>query len=124
MAEEAAGIPAWRFDFVNLEKEPLGHLVLVFTTDAIDEPTCGYAHWKKAVVLEDGLNFDFGTEFRPAYTIFGPWLTMDLTSASCNIDHTLIGDIGPDEASGTFNLAHPLGGSNLGRFTAQPTTVD
>lgn len=117
-------IPAWRFEFVSSEQESLGYLVLVFTTDLIEEPTCGYGYWKKVAVLEDRLNFDFGTDFRPAYTIFGPWLTMDLTSASCNIDHTLIGDISSEEASGTFNLAHPLGGSNLGRFTARPITAD
>ena len=111
---------AWRFEFVDIDEKPLGYLVLVFSEDGIDEPTCGKDHWSKMPVLENGLDFDFGVEFRPAYTIHGPWLTIDLTSSVCYLDHILIGNIAPDGVSGFFNLSHKLGGENIGSFTARP----
>ena len=73
----AAAAAAWRFDFVDTEDKSLGYLVMAFTDQQVDEPSCGYDYWKKMVVLDDKLDFDFGAEFQPAYTIFGPWLTID-----------------------------------------------
>ena len=114
---------AWRFDFVDTENKSLGYLVMAFSDQPVDEPTCGYDYWKKMVVLDDKLDFDFGAEFQPAYTIFGPWLTIDLTASVCSIDHNMIGDISADGASGHFTLSHKIGGNNLGRFTAHPVSA-
>lgn len=119
-AQSVEDATVWRFDFVDTDKESLGHLLLVFTQDSVDEPTCGNDHWKNMVVLENSLDFDFGVESRPAYTVNGPWLTIDLTASVCYLDHNLIGDITPDGASGFFTFSHKLGGYNIGRFTARP----
>ena len=118
--EPVAHQAVWRFDFVDTDHNTLGYLLLAFTNDSIDEPTCGNDYWKKMVVLEDSLDFDFGVESRPAYTVNGPWLTIDLTASVCYIDHNLIGDITEDGASGFFTFSHKLGGYNIGRFTARP----
>ena len=120
---ETRAYPAvWRFDFVDNNHESLGYLLLAFTEDSVNEPTCGNDYWKNMVVLEDNLEFDFGVESRPAYTVNGPWLTIDLTASVCYIDHNLIGDITPDRASGFFTFSHKLGGYNIGRFTARPVS--
>ena len=116
-------LAVWRFDFVDTHHESLGHLLLAFTNESIDEPSCGNDYLKKMVVLEDGLDFDFGVESRPAYSINGPWLTVDLTASVCYIDHKLIGDITQGGAAGFFNYSHKLGGYNIGRFTARPFSV-
>jgi len=118
----AADQAVWRFDFVDTNHESLGYLVLAFTEDSVDEPTCGNDYWKKIVVLEDSLDFDFGVESRPAYTVNGPWLTIDLTASVCYLDHNLIGDITRGGASGFFTFSHNLGGYNIGRFTARPVS--
>jgi len=110
----------WRFDFVDTDEKSMGHMLLVFTEDRIDEPTCGNDSWQKMQVLEDNLDFDFGVDSRPAYSIHGPWLTIDLTSSVCYLDHVLIGNIAAESASGFFNMSHQIGGQNLGSFTAQP----
>jgi len=110
----------WQFDFFDTNNQSLGYLLLAFTGEGIDEPTCGNDYWKKMVVLEDRLDFDFGVESRPAYSINGPWLTIDLTASVCYIDHMLIGDITQDGATGFFNFSHKLGGYNIGKFTARP----
>ena len=121
-AKADAADVAWRFDFVDVDQKPLGFLVLVFSEDRVDEPTCGNDHWSRMPVVENGLDFDFGVEFRPAYTIHGPWLTIDLTSSVCYLDHMLIGNIAPDGVSGFFNLSHKIGGENIGKFTARPVS--
>jgi hypothetical protein len=112
----------WRFDFVDSNNESLGYLVLAFTNDEINEPTCGNDHWKKMVVIDDELDFDLGMESSPAYFLNGPWLTIDLTASYCYIDHMLIGEMTPNTASGFFNYSHQLGGYNIGRFTAWPNS--
>jgi hypothetical protein len=119
-AESAVHQAVWQFDFVDTNNEPLGYLLLAFTDERIDEPTCGNDYWKKMVLLENNLDFDFGVESLPAYFINGPWLTIDLTASVCYIDHTLIGDITQEGAAGFFNFSHQLGGYNIGRFTARP----
>ena len=48
----------WQFDFVDTNNESLGYLLLAFTDEGIDEPTCGNDYRKKMVVLEDRLDFD------------------------------------------------------------------
>lgn len=110
----------WRFEFVDRNGKSMGHMLLVFTADKIDQPTCGNDDWQKMLVLEDNLDFDFGVDSRPAYSLHGPWLTIDLTSSVCYLDHILIGDMTPNAASGFFNLSHQIGGENIGRFTAKP----
>ena len=97
-AEEAA----WRFEFVDTNDDPLGYMVLAFTETQVGEPICDNDGWSQMLVLEDELNFDFGVESRPAYLISGPWLTIDLTSSVCYLDHNLIGNISPGGASGFF----------------------
>jgi hypothetical protein len=114
---------AWRFDFVDNDENSFGFLTMVFTAERIDEPTCGNEHWKKMLILEDRLNFDFGVETRPAYTVHGPWLTIDLTASICYLDHNLIGDITSDGASGFFTFSHKIGGHNIGKFTARPVST-
>jgi hypothetical protein len=116
--ETAARNAVWQFDFVDTEQRSRGYLLLAFTDELVDQPTCGNDYWKKIVVLDDGLDFDLSVEPRPAYTVNGPWLTMDLTASVCYLDHKLIGDITPDGASGFFNFSHQLGGYNIGKFTA------
>lgn len=115
-------LTVWRFDFVDTDQESLGYLLMVFTNDTVDEPTCGNDYWKNMVVLENSLDFDFGVESRPAYTLNGPWLTIDLTASVCYLDHNLIGDMTADGASGFFTFSHKLGGYNIGRFTARPVS--
>ena len=112
----------WRFDFVDTDQESLGYLLMVFTDDSVNEPTCGNDYWKNMLVLENSLDFDFGVESHPAYTVRGPWLTIDLTASVCYFDYKLIGDITPDGASGFFTFTHKLGGDYLGRFTARPVS--
>jgi len=114
----------WQFDFVDTNNESLGYLLLALTDDSVAEPTCGNDYWKKMVILEDSLDFDFGVESRPAYTVNGPWLTADLTASVCYIGHMLIGEFTPDGASGFFNFSHKLGGYNIGRFTARPYSAE
>ena len=113
----------WRFDFVDKEDDPMGYMVLQFTDEKINEPTCGNDDWSLMRVLEDNLDFDFGVDSRPAYYIHGPWLTIDLTSSVCYLDHNLIGNIDTVGASGFFNVSHKIGGQNIGRFSAAPVST-
>lgn len=115
--------PVWRFDFVDDNQDSLGYLLLAFTAEAVDEPTCGKDYRKKMRVVEDRLDFDLGVEAQPAYSINGPWLTIDLTASVCYIDHNLIGDITDDGATGFFTYSHRLGGRSIGSFTAHPVSA-
>ena len=76
--------------------------------------------WKKAVVLVDTLEVDFGFEISPAYNIHGRWLTIDLTASVCDAGYKLFGQLDDEGAAGNFNYAHLLGGYNIGTFTASP----
>ena len=97
-------------------------MVLAFTETRVGEPICNNDGWSQMLVLEDKLNFDFGVRLRPAYLISGPWLTIDLTSSICYLDHNLIGNITPEGASGFFTSSHRIGGQNIGKFTAGPVS--
>jgi hypothetical protein len=120
-AKEAADM-AWRFDFVDTTDSPMGYMVMAFTTERVDEPTCGKSDWAKMLILEDNLDIDFGVDPRPAYLIMGPWLRIDLTASVCYLNHNLIGDITPESASGYFTMTHKVGGSYIGKFTARPVS--
>jgi hypothetical protein len=120
-AEEAADM-AWRFDFVDTMDSPMGYMVMVFTDEKVDEPTCGKDEWAKMLILEDSLDIDFGVDPRPAYLIMGPWLRIDLTASVCYLNHNLIGDISPENASGYFTFTHKIGGRYIGKFTARPVS--
>ncbi len=115
-----ADLATWKFDFVDTNEDSLGHLVMAFTNESIGEAGCVDEHWRQLLVDEDRLDYDLGAELRPAYTLRGPWLTINLTASVCHIDHNLIGTISPDGASGYFTFSHDLGGHNIGRFFAQP----
>jgi len=121
-AEIAAEDVAWRFDFIDTAGSSMGFMVLVFTDEKIDEPTCGNDNWARMIILEDALDIDFGVDPRPAYSLRGSWLRIDLTASVCYLNHNLIGDISPEGASGYFTLTHKIGGRYIGKFTASPVS--
>lgn len=123
--EEEQGIPrVWEFLFFDRDQNDLGRIRLALTDQPIDDRYCGDAYLKKAVILEDELAFDLDLEMQPAYSISLFWLRLDLTASSCNTNFMVLGNIDATEASGFFNYAHPLGGENIGRFTAVPLRLD
>lgn len=120
-AEEEQGIPrVWEILFFDRDQNDLGRIRLALTDEPIDEQYCGEPHQRKAVILEDELAVDLDMEKLPAYSISMFWLRLDLTGSTCHTNFLLLGNIGPNEATGFFNYAHPLGGEYLGRFTAAP----
>jgi hypothetical protein len=110
---------AWVFEFVDQQQRDMGSMTLLFTAEAVDDDSCADRHWKRARILADRLDFDFGFDLYPAYTISGPWLTIDLTSSICSVDHNLIGELSDDGASGHFTVSHSIGGENVGTFRAR-----
>ena len=94
--------------------------MLLLTQEDIGTESCVDQYWKKALVIDDSLDFDVGFEKQPAYNIKGPWLTIDLTASTCNVHHRLIGDVNSDGATGSFNYLDLLGSYNIGTFTASP----
>ena len=99
----------------------MGSLTIQLTEEPIDTDYCGDDYFRKVVVLEDNLNANLqGIELRPAYHVSALGLTIDLTSTVCWADYILLGKVNKKEAKGYFNLAQPLGGHNIGRFTATP----
>lgn len=119
--EAPQGFPViWDFRFVDTEQNPLGNIRIQLTEDPIDDGYCGEDYFRKAIVLEDDLAYDLGMEKQPAYHISLFALALDLTASVCHTNFILSGPINSEEASGFFNYAHPLGGYNIGRFTATP----
>jgi hypothetical protein len=110
----------WRFEIVDDQQQSLGHILLLLSGINIDSGDCVDEDWKKAVVLVDTLDIDYGFDISPAYSIRGRWLTIDLTASVCDADYKLIGQLDDENAAGNFNYAHLLGGYNIGTFTASP----
>ena len=110
----------WQIVFVDRDQNDLGTIRLALTDEPIDEQYCGDPYLRKAVILDDDLDFELGIEKLPAYSISFFWLRLDLTASSCNTNFLLLGNIDRNEATGFFNFAHPLGGEYLGRFWAEP----
>jgi hypothetical protein len=115
------GIPGvWDIEFFDRDRNGLGSIRIALTNEPVDDQYCGEPFYRKAVILEDELDFDIGMEKRPAYSISFFWLKLDLTASVCHTNFLLMGNIDPTQASGFFTYAHPLGGEYLGRFTALP----
>jgi len=108
----------WAFEIVDHDRRPLGQVTLRLTTRPSE--ACGEPGWRRAIIVDDNLDLGVGVVKSPAFRIVGPWLVVDLTSSTCSAGHRLVGDLGPDGATGFFNYAHRLGGENLGRFVARP----
>jgi hypothetical protein len=108
----------WDFIILDREEHSLGHIVLRLTGEDVGADACDRDQWKRAVVLESSLTFDFGFVVQPAYRVHGRWLTVDLTASMCYADHILDGELDNEGASGFFNYHHNLGGDNIGTFTA------
>jgi hypothetical protein len=109
----------WVFSVQDPQKESMGHIMLHFTGESVAAP-CDNRGWKRAVIFEDKIDYDFGFELQPAYRVHGYWLTVDLTASVCGAGHLFNGDLGDDGASGFFNYSHRLGGNNIGTFIAVP----
>ena len=128
--EFAAGLtpPAWRyadtwiFLVVDDQQRPLGEIVLLLTATQFSADSCAQKGSMRAVVISNSLDLDFGFDLDPAFTIHDRWLRIDLTAAICDVDHILYGEINAESASGFFNYSHPLGGYNIGTFSASPAT--
>lgn len=114
----------WDFEVFDKSGQPAGGVVLYFTEEPVTSDFCAAPHWRKAIVVYDDLDIEFDFDKQAAYSISGPWLTMDLTASSCSVDHNFVGQIDDDGARGYFNLAHSLGGKNLGKFIAKPAEPD
>ena len=110
----------WTFRILDRDDRPMGDIVLLLTNENPDAGSCANAGWRKAIVIDDTVDFDFGFEKSPAYSVHGRWLTVDLTASICELDHNLVGEIDEQGASGFFNFAHSLGGYNVGKFVATP----
>lgn len=110
---------AWNFHISGREQESLGHITLRLTGESIDL-ACDENDWKRAIVVENKLKYDFGFALQPAYRFHGHWLTVDLTAANCGADHLLNGEMKNSNATGFFNYSHRLGGNNIGTFIAIP----
>jgi hypothetical protein len=108
----------WRFEVVDNQQRSLGHILLLLSGQDTDSEDCVDEGWKKAVVLVDTLDVDFGFDINPAYNIHGRWLTIDLTATVCDADYKLFGQLDGENAAGNFNYSHLLGGYNIGTFTA------
>jgi len=113
----------WDFEFVDKEESSLGSVRLGLTMEPVDEDYCGGSYFRKAKVLRDDLKIDLYKSLQPAWHIFAYGLSIDLTASTCNTNYLLIGSMNPEEASGYFNYAHPLGGEYIGRFTAAPVEI-
>jgi len=111
---------AWTFHIVDNQHDSLGHIVLLLTDEGIGADSCVDSYWKKATIIDDGLDFDFGFEKRPAYNVKGPWITIDLTASTCNVHHKLVGDVDSEGAVGSFNYIDLLDSYSIGTFTAKP----
>lgn len=94
---------------------------MLFTDDAVGSDACVGDHWRKALVMGNKLDFDFGVELQPAYNIDGPWLTVELTASSCSLHHRFVGDVSNDGATGSFHYVHALGATIIGTFSAKAT---
>ena len=112
----------WDFQVRDDDDALLGNVVLYLTGDRIEDASCADKYWQKAVVVYDDLDLEISLQKEVAYNISGPWLTVNLTSADCNIGHNFVGQVDHGGASGFFNLTHTFGGQNLGTFSAVPAT--
>ena len=91
----------------------MGHILLHFTGENVAAP-CDNRGWKRAVIVEGKIDYDFGFELQPAYRVHGHWLTVDLTASVCGADHLFNGDLGDDGASGSTRQTVPPGESRPG----------
>jgi hypothetical protein len=107
----------WDFHMVDQQHKSMGHMLLRLTGESVTS-ACDDADWKRAVIVEDELDYPFGFELQPAYRVHGNWLTIDLTASVCGADHLLNGELEGAGASGFFNYSHRLGGNNIGTFVA------
>lgn len=110
----------WEFHITDAEQRDLGTIVLRLSPDVVEEDSCAKTGWRKAIVMEDNLDFDFSADKQPAFNISANWITIDLTATVCNVNHVLIGELVEDGAAGHFNYSHPLGGYSVGTFKATP----
>jgi hypothetical protein len=111
----------WHFFVTDEQERQLGSIALLLTKEGVGPDTCVDSYWRKAIVMESTLDFDFGVDISPAYHLNGPWLTVELTAASCSLNHRLIGDADNDGASGSFHYIHSLNATIIGSFYAKPT---
>ena len=121
--DESSGdtFPAvWDFEIVDKEQTALGSIRLRLTMEPVDEDYCGGSYFRKAKVLRDDLKIDLYKSLQPVWHVFARGLSIDLTASTCNTNYLFIGSINPEEASGYFNYAHPLGGEYIGRFIGTP----
>ena len=51
---------AWIFEFLDGEERSMGSLTLLFTAEAVGAGSCSERHWKRALVVADSLDYDFG----------------------------------------------------------------
>jgi hypothetical protein len=111
----------WHFYVVDEENRELGRISLLLTGEQVSSDSCVDDYWKKAIVMDSDVDFDFGVDMSPAYHLNGPWLTVELTSSSCSLRHRFVGDATEDGATGSFHYIHSLNAQIIGSFTAKPT---
>ena len=111
----------WHFYVLDEQQRKLGRISLLLTDEQITSDYCVDDYWKKAIVMDSDLDFDFGVELLPAYHLNGPWLTVELTSSSCSLRHRFVGDADNDGATGSFHYIHSLNATIVGSFSAKPT---
>jgi hypothetical protein len=110
----------WYFYLTDEQQRDLGRIVLLLTDEIVGSEECTDRHWRKAIVMDTSLDFDFGVDLQPAYNLHGPWLTVELTASSCSLNHRLVGDVSSGGAAGSFHYLHALNASIVGTFSAKP----
>ena len=110
----------WRFQIADPDGKQAGSILLNLSAEPVGDELCVDKNWKKAIILNNGLEVDIGDDAQPAYLVHGRWLTVDLTADRCNVGHKFVGELSASGASGFFNYTTSVGGRNLGSFVAEP----
>lgn len=111
----------WQFNLFDKEDRPLGHAIMIFEHTPA-QYSCGGANDLSITVLSseiiEGITIgDFG--LRPAYSITGSHINIDLTAHICDINDVLQGQITETGAKGLIFLGGLMGRTHRGKFSAE-----
>lgn len=114
----------WKFEITAADDTALGDIELLLTNEVFEQLECDGQAWRRAEVIDNGLEYDIGDDISPAFILRGPWLTIDLAATTCNMGYRLVGTLTGQAATGHFSFVHSLGGEYVGTFTGVPIVSD
>lgn len=111
----------WKFNLFDKEARSLGYVIMTFEHTPA-EYSCGGANDLSITVVDSEITEETSIGYfglRPAYSITGSHINIDLTAQVCDINNVLQGQITEMGAEGLIFLGGLMGRAHRGTFSAE-----